>query len=191
MGLTPWDLKGTVVPAIKQAVEDGDITPEKYPNVLIPGCGSGYECFYFREQGFPSIKGIDLSQTAIEKANKILSEKNLDNVSFEQADFFALPETKKYDFIFDYLFFAALDHDLRSKWAGSMQRCLSRKGVLATLIFPLRTASDDPNKGPPYPVELGDYEKALVPLGFTVDKIIQVNRIEFDERFLYLLSSRM
>jgi SAM-dependent methyltransferase len=191
LGLTPWDLKGTVAPALKQLVEELHIIkPEAYPNILIPGCGSGYECFYLQEKGFKNVIGLDLSSTAIENATNQLKKKDCkksaSKVRFEVADFFIYepsePNPTKFDFIFDYLFFAALNHELRNKWAKSMKRLLknssatsSSPALLGTLIFPLRRENEDPLQGPPFPVTLEDYEKVLHPEGLVVDRIIQVS----------------
>jgi SAM-dependent methyltransferase len=187
LGLTPWDLKGTVAPALKQLVEELHIIkPEIHKNILVPGCGSGYECFYLQEKGFKNVIGLDLSATAIENATKQLKNKSLTSkVSFEVADFFTYEPSevnpKKFAFIFDYLFFAALDHDLRNKWAKSMKRLLCNQpavstspALLGTLIFPLRRENEDPSQGPPFPVTLADYEKVLNPEGLVVERIIKV-----------------
>jgi SAM-dependent methyltransferase len=186
MGLTPWDLKGTVVPAVKQSVEERVINPEKFKSVLIPGCGSGNECVYLSQKGFDLVIGLDLSDTAVEFARNQHS-KEPHSAHFQQADFFAYSPKNKFDVIFDYLFFSALDHHLRDKWAKSMARLITpESGLLATLIFPLKQENDDPSKGPPYPVLLSDYEKVLLPLGFS---IVQKNEVRFHS-FVIILNNK-
>ena len=174
MGLTPWDLKGTVVPALKQTVEEKEIiTPSNFHNVLIPGCGSGYECLYMKEKGFSSVTGLDLSSTAINRARQLAATKQ-SSVCFEVADFFTYQGNKPYDFIFDYLFFSALEPSIRHKWAKSMSNLLlPKRGILATLIFPLKEPNHSQD-GPPFPVSLDDYKEQLHPAGFEIIQILQV-----------------
>ncbi len=174
MKLTPWDLKGTVVPPLVDAINSGIILPPG-KKALVPGCGSGYECIYLRQAGFSKVIGLDLSVTAVDVANRMLEKSPVnDGVEFRVADFFAF-ESEKFDFIFDYLFFAALDPPLREKWGVSMKRLLdSNNGILATLIFPLRRENEDPNTGPPYPVVLNDYERVLSKHNFELIKVDEV-----------------
>lgn len=176
MNLTPWDLKGTVAPPLKQLFDESSsqITNGSFDgkHALVPGCGSGYECSYLASVGFQSVTGLDISPTAIQFASENI--KNSDpqkklpgNLTMEVGDFFKYeaPKGHKYDFIFDYLFFAALDPPLRSHWANAMTRLLTpQTGYLATLIFPLAPptiAAEEKAKGPPYPVSLEDYNAEL------------------------------
>lgn len=186
LGITPWDLKGTVIPALKQAVEEEQyLLPEKFQNILIPGCGSGYECIYLKEKGFQRVTGLDLSATAIETARQLATQKQITDVKFEVADFFNYKTSSTFDFVLDYLFFAAIDPPLRSEWATAVSSLITPEdGLLATLIFPIRTEADDPNVGPPYPVLLDDYGKYLQPLGFEIVKVTQVTFYPLETIFL-------
>jgi len=174
MNLTPWDLKGAVNPPLIQSIESGIMDP-KGKKALIPGCGSGYECVYLKKAGFAHVTGMDISKTAVAQAQQVINESKEANIIIKQADFFQLESETKYDFIFDYLFFAALDPPLRTAWAKSMQNILQPEdGILATLIFPLYREGDDRNVGPPYPVEVDDYEAVLKPLQFELLRIDEV-----------------
>lgn len=189
MNLTPWDLKGTVTPPLKQLFDESSsqITNGSFSgkHALVPGCGSGYECSYLASLRYQSVTGLDISPTAIQFATENI--KNSDpqkklpgNLKMEVADFFKYeaPEGHKYDFIFDYLFFAALDAPLRSRWADSMTRLLApQRGYLATLIFPLappNISAEERAKGPPYPVSIEDYHAEL-----TSDKweLVSINKV--------------
>jgi SAM-dependent methyltransferase len=174
MNLTPWDLKGTIAPPLVDAIKSDIIDPQS-KRALVPGCGSGYECFFLRESGFSTVTGLDLSKTAIDAANAQLQKyPKINDIQFEVADFFTY-SSENYDFIFDYLFFAALDPPLREKWAISMRRLITpQTGILATLIFPLKQPHDDPSKGPPYPVTLEDYDKVLSKNNFQLVKLEKV-----------------
>ena len=67
----------------------------------------------------------------------------------------------------------------RTRASGEMGRkyvlVTQETGRLATLIFPLKGPNDDASKGPPYPVDLEDYERALRPFGFEVVERVKVN----------------
>lgn len=181
MQLTPWDLKGTITPPLRDIFEPTVIShiqpPSDQQHVLVPGCGSGYDCDYLASLGYGSVLGLDISPTAISFAEDNIRKKRAaatnslklpSNLSFQAADFFTFEAPKhvqNYHFIFDYLFFAALDLPLRPLWAASMARLLKpQSGVLATLIFPLAPADmpmEEKLKGPPYPVTLADYQAVL------------------------------
>jgi hypothetical protein len=77
----------------------------------------------------------------------------------------------RFDFIYDYTFFCALDPNLRGQWAERMSTLLQPKtGRLLTLIFPflkgVNTSGSKPLRGPPFPVTVEDYKQVLEPLGF-------------------------
>ena len=189
MELTPWDLRGTVCPPLMEAVQKSKIPITNTRIALVPGCGTGYECIYLRKAGFAKVIGMDLSQTAIDRANQYLqaNEPKMGSVQFEQGDFFTFSR-EKYDFIFDYLFFAALDPPLREKWSDSMKRLIkpNGNGILATLIFPLRKSGENQLQGPPYPVALEDYQELLLPRGF---ELIEVDKVSLLYCHLSLIKS--
>lgn len=169
---------------------------------------------------FENVVGLDLSPTAIELCIKNLEQYRkqneqlkLSNITYIDTDFFKYEhivklrpqgldnlmveqdryENIRFDFIFDYLFFAALDpgpadgingNTLRELWGKSMSRLLKSStdqkinGILATLMFPYSDRNSNDNtqythkkvSGPPYPVCLQDYEDILLPLGFRLIK---------------------
>ncbi|RYY78277.1 methyltransferase domain-containing protein [archaeon] len=160
--LTPWDLKGTVCPPLVEVIEKR-LVPVKDKVALVPGCGSGYECIFLRKAGFCYVTGLDLSNTAVNLANDLLSKNPVDNLHFQAANFFTYTSLKKADFIFDYLFFSAIDPPLRPQWAKAIATNLSSDGILCTLVFPLKRDREDASVGPPYPVTLEDYKAVLTP----------------------------
>lgn len=200
MQLTPWDLKGTVTPPLKQLFEDPHnqkLFSTKNKHALVPGCGSGYDCAYLSTLGYESVIGMDISPTAIEFATETIRKQSTGqtlptNLKFEVADFFAnhtVLNSRRYDFIFDYLFFAALDIPLRTKWAQSMTHLLKpQQGVLATLVFPLAPTTltkEEKGKGPPYPVTLEDYEAVLSKEKW---EIIHINKVMISRFYSFHLS---
>lgn len=67
--------------------------------------------------------GTDISQTAIDICNDNLQKCNdyllSKKVSFQTANFFEMSaeDNEKFDFIFDYTFFVAIDREMRTDWA--------------------------------------------------------------------------
>jgi hypothetical protein len=200
-------------------LQQSDFLRRPDSHALVPGCGSGYDSILLGSASddkgtpyFANVVGLDLSETAVGVCNANLELHRTSagtasltgNVSFTAGSFFDYQysgssavnvlksEVVKFDFIFDYLFFAALDYHseqstwavdggppLRTRWGLSMQRLLKpRAGLLATLIFPtvhtggpggaapLPDANANVNAGPPYPVTLESYRAVLEPLGF-------------------------
>ena len=64
------------------------------------GCGSGPVCCFLAARGW-AVRGIDVSQTALEMARQNAAQRGL-NVQFDAADICAMPEqTDRYDLIID------------------------------------------------------------------------------------------
>lgn len=162
--VTPWET-GTVTKPLIEFMNIGKVSITPASRALIPGCGSGHDCIYLANCGFGEVVGIDLSKTAIEKCNQnakkhITDVSVLDRIKFQDADFFCY-HNGNFDFIFDYLFFSALDKPFRRDWAKSMQINMKRgSGVLVTLMFPIAPSpiAYDNITGPPYPVTIEDYK---------------------------------
>jgi len=178
---TPWET-GKVTPGLAHAIENGFLGKRLggcHNRAFVPGCGSGADVVYLHNSGiFSHVAGVDVSQTAIDAARKIhsqvLCQENKDeSIQFIVEDVFSWIPDQPFDLIFDYLFFSALDIDLRLDWAKSMRRLLKKDtGVLTTLLFPVYNPEKDlPNSlttGPPYSTTTDSYKKLLVPLGFSL-----------------------
>jgi methyl halide transferase len=154
--VTPWDT-GTVTKPLIHEIDLGSISISNNSRALVPGCGSGHDCFHLRKSGFSEVVGIDLSQTAVDRCNSTYPNASHENITFQCADFFTY-ENGKFDFIFDYLFFSAMDPEMRPLWAQAMAKHIApNSGRLFTLMFPV-----DGNKGtsggPPYNVHPDDYK---------------------------------
>ncbi|KFK37215.1 hypothetical protein AALP_AA4G228800 [Arabis alpina] len=163
-GATPWDL-GKPTPIISHLLEAGSL-----PNgrALVPGCGTGYDVV---EMACPDrhVVGLDVSKTAVEQSTKIFSSMpNAKYFSFVCEDFFTWEPAEKFDLIFDYTFFCALEPSVRPLWAQRMEKLLKPGGELITLMFPI----DDRIGGPAYKVSVSEYEKVLIPLGFEATSIV-------------------
>ncbi|KAG0554993.1 hypothetical protein KC19_12G135600 [Ceratodon purpureus] len=158
-GITPWDVQG-VTPVVAQLLRANQLRDGK---ALVPGCGSGYDVV---AMGSPtrSVIGLDISPTALHQAHQLAhnSPHAAQFVEFQNADFFSFSPPFKFDLVFDYTFFCAIDPSLRPRWAHKMADLLAVDGELITLMFPL----DDHEGGPPFAVSMDAYEKVLSPCGF-------------------------
>ncbi|XP_021912057.1 thiocyanate methyltransferase 1-like, partial [Carica papaya] len=70
--------------------------------------------------------------------------------------------------IFEYVFFCAIEPNMRETWAKSVDELLKPDGELITLMYPM---GDDYEGGPPYKISVAEYEEVLVPLGFKIVSI--------------------
>ncbi len=171
--VTPWETNKHSPPLeelFNKNILDFKFVPNNNYTALVPGCGSGHDCLLLSKLGFSNVIGCDLSETAVQLCSKLI----IDNpeykgkVDFIPCDFFQTDKLPKFDFIFDYLFFAAIDKPSRQLWAKSMKNHIKDSGYLTTLMFPYNSddqANLNPD-GPPYEVSLACYKNVLEPLGF-------------------------
>ncbi|KAK4047217.1 hypothetical protein OIV83_005519 [Microbotryomycetes sp. JL201] len=159
-GLTPWDASD-VQPALKELVDSNwnDVgapwTDLVGQPALVAGCGRGNDAIFFAARGL-DCTGIDLSETAIETAQKTLaqSQNPPSNVKFEVASFFDFkPPKDLFALAYDYTFFCAIPHSLRQPWADRYADLVRPGGLLICLEFPIG--------GPPYSVSEEAYNQVL------------------------------
>ena len=145
------------------------VNENRIPNgkVLVPGCGRAYDIVALASP-MREVLGIDISDIAVQAAKSWLSQQSLPtNYKYEVKlqNFFDISpasQEDKFDFIYDYTFFCALDPSIRDLWGMQMSKLCKQGGELFTLVFPL---VDKPN-GPPFGVSFEAYKKALEPNGF-------------------------
>ncbi|KAM7465574.1 hypothetical protein LguiB_013136 [Lonicera macranthoides] len=132
-GVTPWDL-GQPTPIIVHLHRIGALPRGRD---LVPGCGSSFSLVHL-EQSFhvweghdvvaiacPEryVVGLDISDSAIKTAIELSSSSpNADYLTFLKTDFFNWHPSELFDLIFDYMFFWAIEPDMRSAWASRIQR---------------------------------------------------------------------
>ena len=136
---TGWDLK-TVSPPLKAYI---DQLADKDLNILIPGCGSGYEAEYLLKQGFQNVTVVDFAPLVVEKIKSYLSE--YQNISIICTDFFT--HTNKYDLILEQTFFCSLNPSLRTKYVQKMSELLTENGKLVGLFFDTLFSNNPPFGG--------------------------------------------
>lgn len=102
--------------------------------VLDVGCGSGNYTNVLAQR-FPNsmFTGLDYSQVAIQKANRIKGEKGLTNITFTTGDAHSLPDdwTESFDFVFVY----DVLHDLPDphKALGQIYKVLKNDGCFSLI----------------------------------------------------------
>lgn len=136
-GTTGWDL-GEVSPPIKEYI---DQLTNKSIQILIPGCGNGYEAEYLWKNGFQNVHVIDL---ALEPLNNLKRRcPAFPEGQLHHGDFFE--HLGKYDLIFEQTMFCAIDPVLRQKYADTVRELLVPGGKLVGVLF-----NRDFEGGPPY-----------------------------------------
>jgi methyl halide transferase len=139
-----WDLK-TPTPVFISLVENETfIRPS---TLLIPGCGKGYDAVYAAEKGY-KVTAVDFSEEAIKHAAAMAEEKGV-NIDFLQEDIFNLQMNEKFDFIFEYVTYCAINPSRRREFARKMADLLKPGGRLIAIIFPI----DGRPGGPPYSID--------------------------------------
>ena len=174
--LTLWDL-GKPTPLlgdeVTKALATGRLSVSAVRAVLVPGCGAAYDVRALSEVGFLRVVGADIAEDAIARARAVVGDAR--GAELLVADFFKDERLApgSFDFIFDYTFFCALPPALRAAWGARTAALLSPGGKLLTLAFPLSAdaAAEDPGAaGPPFPVSIAEYKRALEPNGlFIID----------------------
>uniref|UniRef100_A0A1J3J7W2 Thiocyanate methyltransferase 1 n=1 Tax=Noccaea caerulescens TaxID=107243 RepID=A0A1J3J7W2_NOCCA len=161
--ITPWDL-GRTTPLILQLVDSSSLPLGR---ALVPGCGGGHDVVAMASpERF--VVGLDISETALKKATETYgSSPKAKYFEFVKEDVFTWRPNELFDLIFDYVFFCAIEPEMRTPWAKSMYELLKPDGELITLMYPIT----DHEGGPPYKVDVSTYEDVLVPAGFKVVSI--------------------
>lgn len=136
-GKTPWDFRG--IPGALAAF----LKNNRPSNVLIPGCGTGYEVRAFHEAGW-DVVAIDFSSAAVERARGYLGK--LASIVIP-GDFFRHDFDARFSTIYERAFLCALPPDLWNAYANRMTQLLQPNGRLAgTFVY---GEAIDP---PPYPM---------------------------------------
>ncbi len=141
---TKWDLGRSPVPL--QAFI-ASLPPSS--NVLIPGCGRGYEIQEFCAAGH-GVTAIDFASGAVEAARQTIGSL-ADLIIID--DFFAHPlPDKSHDVCYERTFLCALPEALRALYGTRIAPLLKDTGVLVGVFHYGEPKDDGPPDGPPYPM---------------------------------------
>lgn len=147
---TGWDLK-SFTPAFKDVITS-EVVKNK-STMLIPGCGKGYDAIEASKAGF-KVTAIDLSVTAINFAEELAKSEKA-NVNFFVSDFFDLDETKKFEVIYDYTFYCAINPLKRKEYSDKICSLLDDDGIYIALLFPVEKRTG----GPPFGIDETEFDK--------------------------------
>lgn len=151
---------------------------------LVPGCGRAYDIAALASPD-RSVLGIDISDTAIASAKEWIAQQNIPKscqVDVKNMNFFDIKfdhDSEKFDFIYDYTFFCALEPELRPLWGSQMANLIKPGGELFTLIFPIMEKPD----GPPFAVSFDAYKSVLdayfenIELAMLPEELCHVDRV--------------
>jgi SAM-dependent methyltransferase len=160
---TPWDA-GAASPCLEKLAET--LGPPPGARALVPGCGSGYDVFLLAQSGFSAV-GVDIAPSARDRFEKLRLAQalNEERSQIHSADFFSLSPERlggRFDFVWDYTFYCAIEPHERAKWKEQMLSLLAPGGTLAMLLFPV-LAGAPADEGPPYPLDPQEVTDRLHP----------------------------
>ena len=147
---TGWDL-GAIAPPLKAYV---DQLKDQDLQVLIPGCGKGYEAEYMHQQGFSNVHILDLSALPFEEFRRRVPDFPAGHL--HHGDFFR--HVGEYDLVLEQTFFCAIKPSLRPDYARKMHEILRPGGKLVGLLF-----DKVPLEGPPYGGDVDEYLEYFQP----------------------------
>lgn len=152
---TPWD-RGEPAPPLVEYVEKHKLAGR----ALVPGCGVGHDARFLAEQGC-SVQAIDISDTALERAQSIHSGDQL-SLIFKKENFLSesngLPNSH-FDLLFEHTCFCAIDPSSQSLYAEAASRALKPGGAFLGIFF-TDMQNDD---GPPYPSSRHEIQSLFSP----------------------------
>ena len=152
------------------------LNPQKNQTVLLPLCGKSKDMLWLQGQGL-KVHGVELYQRPVEEffsENKLTPPTKThdedffhyssENITLSSGDFFKLPITTQYDFVYDRAALVALPETMRRDYAQKIIK-LTRLGGKCLLI----TYEYDQEKleGPPFSV-VADEVKELFLSGFNI-----------------------
>jgi len=129
------------------------------PLLAVPGCGRGHDARLLARHGY-GVTAFDFAEAAIAEARALAAKDRL-AIAFEQRDVFtlAVDYAGRFDAVWEYTCFCAIDPDRRGEYAEVLQAILRPGGILLACFYPLREGTD----GPPFPVSREGIETVLEP----------------------------
>lgn len=144
-----WNIK-SATPAFLDILENPILAECK--KILVLGCGFGYDAVAAAKKGF-EVTAIDISSTAILQAKKIADEENV-KINFILDDLFLFDENVKYDIIYDYVMYCAINPDKRKEYSEKVSSLLNTNGLFLSIFFPVENKIG----GPPFGVDMNEVE---------------------------------
>jgi len=164
-GIVGWNLK-TPTPAFLDLLNNELFKDKK--TMLVLGCGYGYDAIEAAKSGY-DVTAIDFSETAIKFASELALKENV-KIDFLLDDLFLIDEKLKFDIVYDYVTYCAINPDRRKEYADKISSLLDNDGVFVIILFPI----EDRIGGPPFAVDVSEAEElfgAKLELVLSTDKI--------------------
>ena len=154
-GNTPWD-RGRPAPALVDFLTSrGGLTGD----VLVPGCGSGWDLLPLAENSARHVTGIDIAPLAVAAASARAGA--FPAVTVLLADLFTAahgPLSQKFDWVWEHTCYCAIPPDRRPDYVRATAAALRPGGQLLGVFFLNPWDPDeDQEQGPPF----GTTEEAL------------------------------
>ncbi|MAJ44217.1 MAG: hypothetical protein CMF96_05660 [Candidatus Marinimicrobia bacterium] len=120
--------------------------------VFIPGCGNGYDVIEIARLG-AQVYAVDFAEIPLNNIRNNSDFKNL-NIKLIKSNIFELKQifSEKFDYVFEYTCFCAIDPSDRKKYRDLIYRILKNSGKFISLFFPILKPEN--NVGPPFGVNL-------------------------------------
>ncbi len=156
-GRTGWDAGGSP-PALLELVQAGELPGGR---ALVPGCGAGHDVLTLAS-GDRTVVGLDVAPTAAARFAELRRERGVpeSQARIVTADFFEFEPDARFNLVWDYTFFCAIDPSQRPAWGRHMAELVAPGGLLVTLVFPVVPGAP-PDRGPPYAIHPEDVRAAL------------------------------
>ena len=146
-GEMPWE-KGHAAPPLMEAMEILESAIWGSGPILVPGCGYGHDVRALEALGVP-VLGMDLSETAIAKAQKFPSA---GLSSFKVGDFLdGEMDSTQFSALWEHTCYCAIHPSERDRYAMSAAKCIRSGGLLAGVFFLNPFDPEDCSEGPPFP----------------------------------------
>jgi len=149
-GDTPWDLGGPT-PAL---LEFTTHLPSQ-ARVLVPGCGAGHDAHLLWKMGF-RVTAVDFVDEALEQAKTLHPHSG---VKWKKADILSLHLNTKFDAIWEYTCFCAMEPSERPNYLARLAAHLLPRALYGGLVFcevPIEA-------GPPFAVSQQELHALLHP----------------------------
>ena len=181
---TGWDLK-SATPVFIESLDNPLLKAKK--TLLIPGCGYGYDAIAAAKSGF-AVTANDFSKSAVKFASQLAEQENL-KINFNTQDFFEFESEIKFDIIYDYVMYCAINPSRRREYIKKVASLLNYGGLFFILLFPIEKREG----GPPFGLDEKESEEIIsefLDLIYTSSDINSIKPRRGREK-LYIYRSKM
>ena len=121
--------------------------------LLVIGSGHGYDAVAAAKKGF-KVTANDFSETANKFASELAVNEKV-KINFLTEDLFLIDETMKFDIVYDYVTYCAINPQRRKEYADKVASLLNQTGLFIIILFPI----EERTGGPPFAVDVKEAEK--------------------------------